>query len=332
MKAQQVTQLMHSRWVLILIALCIIPAAHLTLLNIPIEYVEGDRGLIFPSANLWIQNHTVAFWVNIIGTYALAALMITLNRGFNLLRAMTLLDSSLFLLMSLSTPWLLVQFYTGTPLCLTLLLCLFLLYSTYSEPHRRKRIFLIFFILSAMTMTQYCYAVFIPVFIIGTVQMRVFSPKTVMAIILGLITPWWIVLGSGIAGVEDIHGPRIHEMLDEFDIVENFELVVAVVFSGLLLVVGWFLNFPKMIAYNAHMRAYNGTLSVLALFTLLAVCIDFTNLAAYAPLLFMCAAFYIGRMFAANESARSYIAIMGIFATYILLFAWTLIYNSAAAA
>lgn len=327
MTAEQVTRIMHSRWVLILIALCVVPAAHFTFTHTVIDYVQGDRGLLFPSANLWIADRVTQFWVNIAGTYVLAALMILINRQFNLLRTITLIDSSFFLLMSVSAPWLLVQFYTGTPLALTLLVCVFLLYSTYADKHRRKRIFLLFAILSAMSMTQYCYLVFIPVFVIGTAQMRIFSAKTLVAILLGLITPWWIVLGGGFASVADIHVPAWGDMLSGFDFAEDFELLVTAVLTGVLLLTGWVLNFPKMIAYNAHMRAYNGLLSVLALFTLLAVFIDFTNMSAYMPVLFMCSAFYMGRMFAANASPRSYIAIMAIFATYILLYAWTLFYN-----
>lgn len=324
MTAQQITRFMHSRWVLILVALALIPCAMVAWRIVPPDYIVGDRGLVFPSANLWVADRQAAFWLNIGLTLSLAGLMIVLNRGFNLLRTMTLLDSSLFLLLSLSTPWLLVQFYTGTPLCLTLLLCLFLLYSTYSRPYRRKRIFLLFFLLSAMTMTQYCYAVYIPVFILGCIQMRVFSAKTVVALLLGLITPWWIVLGGGLATVADIHVPQFADFIGSFNIVENFGLLMSVVFSAVLLVVGWCLNFPKMIAYNAHMRAYNGTLSILALFTLLAVCIDFTNLAVYAPVLFMCSAFYLARMFAANEGPKSYIAILTIFMICILLYLWNI--------
>ena len=81
-----------------------------------------------------------------------------------------------------------------------------------------------------------------------------------------------------------------------------------------------------MIAYNAHMRAYNGTLSVLSLVTLLALCFDFTNMAAYAPVAYMCAGFYIGRFFAATPSQRSYIPIITIFSLYTALLIWTLMH------
>lgn len=320
MKAQQLTRFTHSRWMLILVALAVVPSALLAYRSMPIDYIGGDRGLLYPSANLWITDHFVEMWVNIGVTFAMAALMIALNRTFNLLKTMTLLDSSLFLVMSMSTPWLLVQFHTGTVLTLTLLLCLFLLYSTYANPDGLKRVFLIFAILSAMSMTQYCYVVYMPVFIIGCAQMRIFGARTVSAIVLGIVTPWWIVLGSGLASVHDIHMPQMAALFNSFDIVENLGLVMAVLLSTALLLIGWTLHFPRMIAYNAHMRAYNGTLSVLALVTLIAICADFANISAYAPTLFMCSAFYISRMFASKQAPNSYMAILFIVFLYAMLY------------
>lgn len=325
MRAVQITRFMHSRWLVLIMALALVCVAMTAYTNIPVEYLAGDRGLVLPSANLWIPNPHTAMWVNIGATLGLAALMVVLNRSYNLLRTMTLLDASLFLAMSMSTPWLLVQFYTGTPLCITLIVCTLLLYSTYQNPCRRKRIFLIFFLLSAMTMTQYCYAVYIPVFIIGSMQMRIFSIKTLIAIILGTITPWWMMLGSGLVTVSDIHIPDFGNMFGTFYLVDNLQLLVAVLISATVLVAGWCLNFPRMIAYNAHMRAYNGTMSVLSLVTLIALCADFINLPAYAPVLFMCASFYMGRMFAAQASPKSYIPITTIFLIYATLLTWSLI-------
>ena len=324
MTAVQLTRFMHSRHVLLIMAVALVCVTVLSFHIIPIDHIAGDRGILFPSANLWIADAKVAMWVNVGVTLLLAYLMVVINRTYNLLRSSTLLDTSLFLLMCMSTPWLLDQFYTGTPLCLCLLLCLLLLYSTYQNSLRRDRIFLIFFLLSAMTMTQYCYAVYIPVFIIGCFQMRIFSLKTLAAILMGIISPWFVVLGCGIVPLDGIHAPDIAKAFGTFNIVENVPLVIAVIVGTLVLLVGWCLNFPRMIAYNAHIRAYNGTMSVLALVTVLALCVDFINLPAYAPVLYVCASFFFGRMLAASASPRGYIPVITIISIYTALLVWTL--------
>ena len=293
----QITRFMHSRWVLFIMAAALVMEAALSFGHVAPAAGTVDRGIAFPSANLWIENARASMWVNTLLTLAVATLMVALNRTYNLLRTSTLLDASLFLL-----------------------------YSTYQSGYCRERIFLIFFMLSLATMTQYCYVVYIPVFIVGTAQMRIFNLKTLLATVMGLITPWFVLLGCGIVGFSELRFPDIAGAVASFSLAANFPLIVAVVVSAAMLVVGWCLNFPRMIAYNAHMRAYNGTLSVLSLVTLLALCFDFTNMAAYAPVAYMCAGFYIGRFFAATPSQRSYIPIITIFSLYTALLIWTLMH------
>lgn len=317
---------MHSRWVLLIMAAALVVTAVLSVGHVVPAVSSADLGIALPGANLWIGDGHVSMWVNTLLTLGLAALMVTLNRTYNLLRTPTLMEATLFLLMSLSAPVLSDALNTGTMLTLVLLVCLFLLYSTYQTGYCRERIFLIFFLLSLATMTQYCYAVYIPVFIIGTAQMRIFSLKTVLATLMGLITPWFVALGCGIISFSELRFPDIPAAVATFSLAENFRLIASAGLSAVLLVVGWCLNFPRMIAYNAHLRAYNGTLSVLSLFTLLALCFDFTNMAAYAPVVFMCAAFYMGRFLATNSSPRSYIPIITIFSLYTALLIWTLMH------
>lgn len=325
MTALQFTRFMHSRVLLIIMAIAMVAVAMLSSSVLAVAPIAGDRGTLFTSANMWITVPQVSLWINVGLTLASAALIVVLNRLYNLLRTTSLLDASLFIVMSMSTPWLLDQFNSGTVLCLCLLVCLLLLYSTYQQPMMRERIFLIFFILSAMTMTQYCYVVYMPVFLIGCMQMRIFSFKTFVSILCGVISPWLIVLGCGIAPVDSVHAPDFAKVFGIFDIAENAELVIAVAITASVLVAGWLLNFPRMIAYNAHIRAYNGTMSVMALVTVLAACVDFINLPAYTPTLCMCSAFFIGRMFAANTAARSYIAILSIIAVYMSLLIWKML-------
>lgn len=324
MTAIQVTRFLHSRVLMIIMAVAMVSVAVLTNGAIPAINNVVDHGVLFASTTQWISVDSISKWVNIGMIMVIALLMMALNRRYNLLRATTLLDTSLFLLMYMSMPWLLCRFNAGTLLCLSLLICLLLLYSTYQTPVKRERIFLIFFILSALTMTQYCYAVYIPVFIIGTMQMRIFSFKTLAAIIMGIISPWFVVLGCDIVPFEAKHGPEPIKALATFNLAENLDLVISVLVSAVVLIAGWCLNFPRMIAYNAHIRAYNGTMSVLALVTVIALCVDITNIAAYAPVLYFCAAFFMGRMFAASVTPRSYIPITSIILIYIALLVWTL--------
>jgi hypothetical protein len=262
--------------------------------------------------------------VNVAGTLLIPALMIGINRMFNLLRTTSLLDASLFLIMSMSTPVLLTQL-VGTPLSIVLLLCLILLFSTYSAPEFTRKIFAVFFILSAMTTTQYCYAFYIPVFMIGCAQMRILTGRTIVAGMLGIVTPWWIALGSGLVQLSQLHIPEFESIFGDFDFGEQLPLFVSAGVTALLLILGWVGNFPQMIAYNARMRAINGAMSVLSLVTLIAVCADFTNVSAYVPTLCLCSAFQLGKLFTWKNKDRSYIFIGLILLIYLSIYVWSVI-------
>jgi hypothetical protein len=322
MKAASITRFLHSSALLIITALLLIGAAYVAFDSAQFEFIDEDRGFIFSSPNLWISNGTTAFLVNTVATIIIASLMIGINRMFNLLRATSLLDASLFLIMSMSTPVLLTQL-VGTPLSIILLICLILLYSSYSAPGETRNVFAIFFILSAMTTTQYCYALYIPVFMIGCAQMRILSGRTIVAGLLGLITPWWIALGSGLVEPSQIHMPEFESIFGDFDFSEQLPMFASAGITALLLIFGWVLNFPQMIAYNARMRAINGVMSILSLMTLVAVCADFTNISAYVPTLCLCSAFQLGRFFTWKKYDRSYIFIATIFIIYLIIYVWS---------
>ena len=80
------------------------------------------------------------------------------------------------------------------------------------------------------------------------------------------------------------------------------------------------LNAFKAIAYNARSRAVNGAIIVVALFTILGAAADFSNTAAYIPLLNLCAAIQTAHYFATHRADRSWIAIAAICLAYTTLF------------
>lgn len=284
------------------------------------EIPPGGHGPVFPAPGNWIESPVVSACVNLGVTIGLALLMSLLNRTFNLLRATTALDASFFLLMCLSTPRVLLRFSTGTMLCLVILTCLFILYRIYGDPDATRSVFIIFFILSAASMCRLAFAVYIPVFLVGLGQMRAFNGRTATAAFLGLLTPWWIIFGAGLIWPQllPLHHWGVDFQLPDFS---TWGLVLATTaITGILLIAGWVLNFPQMIAYNAHMRAYNGTTSLVAVATLIAATLFASDIFLFAPALYMCAAFQLGRLLAGRAARFSVSAIAVIFAIYLILY------------
>jgi hypothetical protein len=292
------------------------------LLTNDVNFVRGDRGLALPSANEWIANTYGSFGANTLLTFVTTILMVLLNKHYNLIRSMTVLYVSLFMLMLMATPDILAQLGPGTILCLSVIVCAMILYSCYGDKMSTRSAFTIFLILSTAAATQYCFLVYVPVFLIGCAQMRIFNPRTLVAALLGVITPWWIFFGLGIIKFEQLHLPHIVSIIEAIDLSEVFQLLLTVGFTVMLAILAMALNVFKTIAYNARTRAYFGLLNLVTVITILAMAADYTNMTTYVPLMNCCAAYQVAHFFAIHAGEKSYIGLFSIFATYLGFYIW----------
>ena len=264
--------------------------------------VAGDRGFALPSANEWLPAGGLSFACSMAANAAIVITAAAMAKIHNILRSIT------------------VQLYTGPLLALAIAICLLLLFGVYRSERASGRVLLTFMSLSALSATQYCYAVYIPAMLICCAQMRVLGGRTLVAATLGVLAPWWILFGLGIAEPSDLHLPDFARLFEAVDIGEQIWLFATAGLSASLLVLCLLLNAFKAIAYNARSRAVNGAIIVVALFTILGAAADFSNTAAYIPLLNLCAAIQTAHYFATHRADRSWIAIAAICLAYTTLF------------
>lgn len=282
--------------------------------------VSADKGLILPSANEWVAPGPLDLALSLAANVALVLAAALTAKFFNVLRSQTALPMALFATFQMATPALGVQFYTGSMLAMVVAGCLMILFSCYRSAARTRRIFLIFLILSAGCATQYCYVLYIPVFLLGCGQMRIFNGRTLVAALLGLITPWWIMGACGLLGPDRIHLPELVNIFSQIPSSSAISLLTAVGITALLLVGSFVMNVMKTIAYNARARAYSGAFATLSLATLIGMAVDYQNLISYVPLLNYCAAFETAGYFSSHRGERTGIAVLVITATYLALF------------
>lgn len=319
MKAIQVTRALHSRGIAFTIAILCLLAEAAYFFDGRCEIILGDHGTALPSANEWIPFPLANFIAAASVTVLVSLAMLLLSRWFNVLRSMTSLQIAFFAVIQLSVPYLSVQFYTGSVLVLAIPVCLMLLFSCYRAPSQTRHIFLIFLILSALSASQYCFAVYFIVFFLGCAQMRIMNGRTLTAALLGIITPWWILFGTGLITLSDFHLPQPSSVFTTFDL-DNIILLISVGLSVLLVILSYILNVLKAIAYNAHSRAINGSLAFLSLVTIATICLDFRNFESYIPLLNFCASMQLAHYFSVHRAERSWIAIASVMTVYIIIF------------
>lgn len=327
MKAREVaiTRFVNSRPMAVLISIAALCMMLWSASARQVVVLTADRGLAIASPDKWFNpDGSSSFVVNLLTILGCAVMMAWLNASFNILRSFSVTFVGIFLLMTAATPLETSLFQGASLLAFGVLTAMSLMLSVYGKASMSRRVFLAFTIISAGTLVQYAFVIFLPVMFLGLVQMRVMRPRTFIAALLGVITPWWLILAFSPASAWPcIHLPQFENIFPTWPIERTARLWITLAITLSLSLVLGILNLLKIITYNAKARAVNGLLTTVTIAAGIMSLIDFTNMPAYIILIDACAAFQIGHFFTINIARRAYIAVLAIIATYIALFVWT---------
>lgn len=264
----------------------------------------------------------LSWGVNFAVLSATAWAMIAINRQFNILRTLSVFFAAYFLFITCSTPFMSCFAGTSSVLAACMIFCMWILFTLYNEPHSNRRIFLIFAILSVGTLYDWKFLFFIPLFVIGLAQMSILRTKKIIAALIGIFTPPWIVFGLDLMPIPQL--PHIF-FTPPTILLQSPEALPFLCTVLLTMAIGFLLgsiNLLRILGFNARARAYNGFLALLGIYTGILAIINFTALPDYMTLLNACVAFQVGHFFRATASRRGYILIVLLFAAYTSLYLW----------
>ncbi len=327
MTARGVTSYLHSRrWSHLMLAVSLL-AAVVAWLGGDTFAIEGDFGFGIPSPNQWLADSPMlSLGAGLLTVSAIYLLIISVNKIFNVLRSTSALPSALFMAAMMSAPTLESRFNGGILMCLLMWIITAVMFSTFgTRSGMQRRVFLMFFGLSLASLCQYAFLLYLPVLLLGTVQMRIFGARTLLAAVIGLITPVWLLLGFDVLHPSDF---RLPEFVSVIKALQGDRTLLTLASIGVTALIGltfMTLNIFKVIAYNARVRAFYGFLSALTLWTIVLICADFTHLLTYMPLLATLSAFQAGHYFSTVNNSKAYIPIISIFAIYFVLYTCNLV-------
>ncbi len=316
----------HSRNFLILADLLAVAAALWSAGAGTWPYPQGNGGLVAAMSGPWLASGVAAPCIGVFLTLLTAALLINLCSTFNLLRNITRLQASAFVVMMLSAPALMVNLCPPVVSALVVILCMYLMFSTYADPAAMPRVFLVFAILSACAGFDVVFIGLIPVFLSGCAQMRIFSLKAVLAMLMGIATPWIIMLCFGIVKPSDISLPDIPATDTAAGSDRLLPVILAASMVAFTAVAAWVRNLMKYLIYNAHSRAMLSMVTVLTFATVIFAAVNYTNLFASFPLLCVCASLQLGHLFGVvHTRPKSYIAIICFLLPFIIIAVWNVL-------
>lgn len=299
------------------LAMCIISG-----IKAPQFLMSGHYGLCFPSPSEWQIPAFLSWLLNmgLLGVITFA--IISLNRTFNFVRTTRPVLPAIFLIFIAFDPWITGRLSSSLILCGVNLVCLWILFECYEGRNVTQQMFAIATFVSVGSMFQYAFLPMGLVYILAAILMKEMRFREALAFLLGLIAPWWVVMGLGIVRPDDFLPPSPFPLFAEGAADDIFLLLVG---TGVMIFIGivcGFANSMRIYAGNSRVSAMNIVIYWLGIACLLCILFDSGNIFTYLATLSFCAAVQVANFCALRQLPHEWLmlAVPGLF--YIIIFSF----------
>lgn len=319
------TRVLKSRGVTWLIILLSLSASCYSFFHSAVEPLETDFGIWIKSPQLWMADYPVwNFLCNIMGCFICALLMVAINRTFNLLRTVSDIFVGIFFVFQAAIPASMAVFSGGVILVSIVLVSMMMFFSIYHKPFVTQRIFLIFFLSAFGFLWEYGFLFYILLFLVECSQMRILSFRGLLAIIMGLVTPFWILWGFGWISFDAVNPYSFSGFFDFSRFNAQPPVVICLVITLFIGLIAGIMNTLKVISFNNQSRAFFSFLSAIGILSGILCVIDNANLMFYLPLLYCITAMQVSMYMRLYDKTRAYIIFPLILLFCSLIYLWSL--------
>ena len=304
-----INRFINSRVLTWLTAVVGIVAAYAMLLFFGTPSVPPVEGLFGGGLDHLLPSGILSWAVNMVVVFVAAVMLNWLNKTYVFIREHTMMFVTVFLCATLSNPVVSTSLGTPTLLALALVVCTYVMFGTFQQHDSQSVAFLITMILTVCAMQSFVFALYIPVFIVGFFQMRIFTLRTLLAVLVGIVVPVWTAtrLPALLGGIATLRGGVDAGLLPQ----PMFMVAVGTIF-GLS-------NALTLISYRQQLRAYNGFVNVMAVATVLFMVADVSHAEAYAVVANMLAAVQVAHFFTIRKMPKLYIVFFALMAVCVAL-------------
>lgn len=287
----------------------------------PEHPAAGQMGICFPQPELWDLVPLGAWAINLGIFFAVTVTLWFCNKDYTFVQGNDTVLTGMFVIMAASNPWLSGVLTGSGIMAFANLLCMVILFGCYRKRNASQELFIIASILALGSMIQYGFVFMIPVYIIGAVMMKCFSFKGFIAILMGLVAPYWIGVGFGLIPLDSFRMPTFTNFFDSAE--SKSEIFVLLVNLGVTFLISLFLalnNIVKLYAGNTQRYQYNMVLNLLGVVAVACMVLDFTNMVVYMATFYLIASVQLANLFALREINRGPLWLLALSALYILGF------------
>lgn len=256
--------------------------AALSYFAFPVDQPAGELGLTLWSPNLWEIPQPFSAIANALLLIAIAFALILFNKSNNFVKGNDLVFPAAFLILTAANPWLTHYLETTTILAAANLLCLSILFSRFGKRNNQNSLFYLASVIGLGTMIQYAFIPYALVYLLAAAMLKVIKPREVIAYLLGLAAPYWVLIGSGIIPIESFRFPTVHLITEGF--APPSDVLVMLIGTGATMLLGaimLFNNAVNMTGASSKARSFNKVVNFVGISSAIFMVLDFTNMTAY---------------------------------------------------
>lgn len=301
---------------LLAIAMCV-----LSFLYHPVEIAPIQYGICLPSPDSWDFDATWSGIINATLIGLIALLLYVLNRTYNFVRTTEPALFAVFLIMASSGPWFTEYLNTSVILCLANVICLGIIFDSYDTRNATQQMFILGFVVGAGSMVQYGFLPMAIVYFLWALFMKVLRVKETLALLAGVICPYWIALGIGWIKLSDLHFPSITPLLSlATDRIDFLLMLIGIAVAAVVGFICVLTNSMKLYAGNSRVNAMNLCVTSLGAASVICIVVDYDNMPAYVLSLYMACAVQLANICALWNPRMPWIVTAFPSAIYIAIF------------
>lgn len=272
--------------------------------------IANYHGIFFKSLASSITGVTISTAANVVCTLFTGVLLLIINKAFNFIRSVTWMHISVFLMLMAGNPITAGTLYSGTLMCLAVASITLMLFASFQNRRAQRSVFAAFALVSLLAMFQYAYLYLLIAILLGFLLMQAMNLRSFLAMAIGIATPFWVVLGTHLADINDFCLPSYQSLWAELQSAQLHINFISMIALAIITIVVMCANLFQIINYKLQVRAYNGFFVYLTVLTIAMLAIDYRNSFVYLPTLYMCFAIQFAQFFTINSHTRRYIAVI----------------------
>jgi hypothetical protein len=247
--------------------------------------------------------------VNVALIITTGIITLLLNKLYNFVKAFTFIGATVFFLLEMALPMSSSALNMGTILCFVLVMGALILFGNYENKYAQRPIFLVMCLLGFGAMVNWAFVALIVAFVLGFAYMRAMNWKGFMAVLIGLFTPFWIVMGLGLVSFSDFKLIEFNAVWDTIEVGQLRSMIVWTVAVIVATIVLSTINLFSIFNYRLQLRVYNAFFLLVTVLSIVGMCIDYRDMFNYVPMLNLCLAVQVAHAFTISTFPKRYILI-----------------------